>query len=246
MDLEKELIKNLNSNKWHQKAKAIQQLAYLHQKNRLKDLFPFVNHKNILVRREAQIAIVKLTGFAGLEFLNVVRHPISEWQQLRLIQELSGHTSEKFGNISLWLQSKNESVINFALHLVEIYQQYDFYNEVKECLSHPSISICKRAVITLSHISNENTPDLLIKYFAGYDASLQIQILKILQADGNENQLPFLFSLLNHPDDSFKLEAAKAITNINPTKIKKIKELKDELLYPWNIILPQIKMHNSL
>jgi HEAT repeat protein len=205
-----------------------------------------VNHKNFLVRREAQIAIVKLTGFEGLEFLNVINHPISEWQQLRLIQELSGHASEKFGNISLWLQSRNESVINFALRLVEIYQQYDFYNEVKERLSHPSISICKRAVITLSHISNETTPDLLIEYFAGYDASLQILILKILQRDGNENHLPFLFSLLNHPDDSFKLEAAKAITNINPTKIKKIKELKDEFLYPWNIILPQIKMQNSL
>ena len=246
MELEEELLKNLNSDKWHKKAKAIQQLAYLNQKNRLKDVFPFVNHKNILVRREAQIAIVKLTGFEGLEFLNVINHPISEWQQLRLIQELSGHASEKFGNISLWLQSKNESVINFALRLVEIYRQYDFYDEVKECLSHSSMSIRKRAIMTLKHITNETTPDLLIKYFPDYDASLQMEILKILQTDGNENHLPFLFSLINHPDDSFKLEAAKAITNINPTKIKKIKELKDEFLYPWNIILPQIKMQNSL
>jgi hypothetical protein len=246
MELEKELLKNLNSNKWHKKAKAIQQLAYLHQKNRIEDIFPLVNHKNILVRREAQITIVKFTGFEGLEFLNVVRHPISEWQQLRLIQELSGHTSEKFGNISLWLQSKNESVVNFALRLVEIYQQYDYYDEVKECLSHPSMSICERAVITLSHISNETTPDLLIKYFPDYDASLQIEILKILQADGNENHLPFLFSLINHPDDSFKLEAAKAILNINPASIEKMKLSINEFSYPWNIILPQIKMQTSL
>lgn len=246
MELEKELLKNLNSSKWHKKAKAIQHLAYLHQKNRLKDIFLFVDHKNILVRREAQIAIVKLTGFSGLEFLNVVRHPISDWQQLRLIQELSGATSEKFGNISLWLQSKNESVVNFALRLVEIYQQFDYYDEVKECLSHPSMSICERAIITLNNIGNETTPDLLIKYFPGYDASLQIQILKILQADGNENHLPFLFSLINHPDDSFKLEAAKAILNINPASIEKMKLLIDEFSYPWNIILPQIKMQTSL
>jgi hypothetical protein len=246
MELEKELLKNLNSNKWHKKAKAIQQLAYLHQKNRIEDIFPLVNHKNILVRREAQITIVKFTGFEGLEFLNVVRHPISEWQQLRLIQELSDHTSEKFGNISLWLQSKNESVVNFALHLVEIYRQYDYYDEVKECLSHSSLSICKRAVMTLSHINNETTPDLLIKFFPGYDASLQIEILKILQAEGNENHLPFLFSLINHPDDSFKLEAAKAILNINPASIEKMKLSINEFSYPWNIILPQIKMQTSL
>jgi hypothetical protein len=241
IDLEKQLLKNLDNKKWHKKAKAIQQLAYLRQKSSIKYIIPFTNHENDLLRMEAQIAVVKMTGFEGLEFLNKVTYPVSEWQQLRLIEELSSHRGASFGNIYQWLKSENISVVNFALRLVEIYQQYDFYEEVKSCLSHSSMSLCQNAVATIINISNETTADLLVACFEDYDATIQLKILKFLQSDGTENQLPFLLSVLKHPDDSYKLEAAKAILKISDTGLFKIEESIDTNLFPWNIILPQIK-----
>jgi HEAT repeat protein len=241
MDLEKQLLENLKNKKWHKKAKAIQQLAYLKQKNSIKIILQFVNHQNDLLRMEAQIALVKMTGFEGLEFLNKATYPVSEWQQLRLIEELSSHKCTSLDKLREWLKSENLSVVNFALRLVEIYQQYDFYEEVKNCLSHPSMLVCKNAISTLSNISNETTADLLITHFARYDSFIQIKILKILQADGTENQLPFLLSILNHPDDSYKLEAAKAILKISDTGMLTIEGLIDRNLFPWNVILSQIK-----
>jgi hypothetical protein len=190
---------------------------------------------------EAQIAIVKMTGFEGLKFLNEVTYPVSEWQQLRLIEELVNHTPSELDNISQWLKSENLTVVNFALRLIEIYRQYDLYDQVKSCLSHPSRIICKSAVTTISQISNENTPDLLIAHYQDYDAFTQIKILKILQADGTENQLPFLLSILNHRDDSYKLEAVKAIVNISKTGVEEIEKIVDKSLFPWNVILSQIK-----
>jgi hypothetical protein len=241
MDLEKQLIKNLSNKKWHKKAKAIQQLSYLQQKNSIQKIFSFTNHQNDLLRMEAQIAIVKMTGFEGLTFLNNVTYPVSEWQQLRLIEELSSHTATELGNISEWLKSENLTVVNFALRLVEIYRQYDFYDKVAGCLSHQSMLICKSAVETISQISKESTADLLIAHYRGYDTFTQIKILKFLQVEGTENQLPFLLSFLNHRDDSYKLEAVKAIVNISKTGVEKIEKLIDKSLFPWNIILPQIK-----
>lgn len=241
MNLEKQLLKNLHQKKWHKKAKVIQQLAYLHQKNSIKNIFSLTNHENDLLRMEAQIAIVKMIGFEGLKFLNNVTHTISEWQQLRLIEELSSHTAVDLDNINEWLKSKNLTVANFALRLVEIYRLYNFYNEVKNCLSHDSMTICKTAVITISQISNETTADLLVAHYPGYDAFTQIKILEILQTDGTEKQLSFLFSLLSHSDDSYKLEAAKAIVKISETGTEKIEKIIDRTLFPWNIILPQIK-----
>jgi len=241
MELRNQLLKNLENKKWHKKAKAIQQLAYLQQKNCVDIILPFTNHENELLRAEAQIALVKMTGFEGLEFLSKVTYPVSEWQQLRLIEELSSTTCTSLGNIHEWLQSENLSVVNFALRLVEIYQQFDFYDEVKRCLSHSSMAVCKNAVLTISNISNETTADLLVAHFARYDAFIQTKILKILQSDGTEAQLPFLFSILNHPDDSYKLEAAKAILKISDTGIVAIEELIDRNAFPWNVILPQIK-----
>ena len=204
-------------------------------------LFKNTNHKNDLLRMEAQIAIVKMTGFEGLKFLNNVTYPVSEWQQLRLIEELSNHSATEFGNISEWLISENITVTNFALRLVEIYRQHAFYDEVASCLSHPSMIICKSAVETISQISNETTADLLIAHYGIYDAFTQIKILKILQVEGSENQVPFLLSILNHGDDSYKLEAVKAIVNISETGVEKIEKMIDKSLFPWNVILPQIK-----
>jgi hypothetical protein len=241
MDLEKQLLKNLSNKKWHEKAKAIQQLSYMQQKSSIQNIFSLTNDENDLLRMEAQIAIVKMTGFEGLKFLNNVTYPVSEWQQLRLIEELSSHTATELGNISEWLKSENLSVVNFALRLVEIYRQYDFYDEVANCLLHPSMIICKSAVVTISQISNETTADLLVAHYPGYDAFTQIKILKILQVEGTENHLPFLLSILNHGDDSYKLEAVKAIVNISKTGVEKIEKIIDTSLFPWNVILPQIK-----
>jgi hypothetical protein len=241
MNLDKQLLKNLSQKKWHKKAKAIQQLAYLQQKNSIKNIFSFTNHENDALRMEAQIAIVKMIGFEGLNFLNNVTHPVSEWQQLRLIEELSSRTAVDLDNIHEWLKSKNLTVINFALRLVEIYRLYDFYDEVKHLLSHFSMTICKTAVVTISQISNETTADLLVAYYPGYDSLTQMKILEILQVDGTKNQLPFLFSLLNYADDSYKLGAAKAIVKISKSGMEKIENMVDTTLFPWNIILPQIK-----
>ena len=246
LDLQVEVSKNLNSQKWHTKAKAIQQMAYLQQQNNIKDIFPFTNHENTLLRMEAQIAIVKLTGFEGLQFLNEVSYPISEWQQLRLIQELSGHKIGEFENLHQWLSSENETVIHFSLRLVEIYRLYQYYDEVTKSLSNSSPAICKRAIETLSHISNENTAELLIKNFPNYNKASQLEILKILKAEGNENQVPFLITQLEHPDDSFKMAAANAISTIRRSGTESIEELIDELSFPWNVILPQIKMESIL
>lgn len=241
LDLEKQLLKSLDHKKWHKKAKAIQQLTYLQQKNSFKNILSFTNDENDLLRMEAQIALVKMTGFEGLKFLNKVTHPVSEWQQIRLIEELSNHATTQLENISEWLRSENLTVVNFALRLVEIYRLYDFYDAVKQCLSHRSPVICKTAIVTISQISNETTAGLLVAYYPGYGTFTQIEILKILQVDGTKEQLPFLFSLLNNADDSYKLEAAKAIVKISETGMENIEKVIDKTLFPWNIILPQIK-----
>ena len=241
LNLEKQLLKSLDQKKWHKKAKAIQQLTYLQQKNSFKNILSFTNDEDDLLRMEAQIALVKMTGFEGLEFLNKITHPVSEWQQIRLIEELSNHATTKLENISEWLRSENSSVVNFALRLVEIYRLHDFYDEVKHCLSHNSSVICKTAVATISQISNEATADLLVTHYPDYDTFTQVAILKILQVDGTKDQLPFLFSVLNNADDSYKLEAAKAIVKISETGIENIEEAINKTLFPWNIILPQIK-----
>ncbi len=244
-DLEETLLSQLKNNRWHIKALAIQQMAYLDQNNHLTKIYRLTNHENILVRMEAQIAIVSLTGFKGLRFLNVTKHSITEWQQLRLLHELSRTKADNFNELSKWLKSKNESVMEFALRLAGIYQRYEQYENVVNCLSHSSSLICRLAIETLCKIQDEKTADSLITIFHVLDESLQLLILKMMKQVGTKMELPFLHSMLKHPDDAHKLEAARAIRNISESAFTNIQMHVDEYNHPWNIILPQIKMEAS-
>jgi hypothetical protein len=47
-------------------------------------------------------------------------------------------------------------------------------------------------------------------------------------------------------DDSFKLEAAKAVMNISPEALDEIIGSADPFSYPWNIILPQLNLATAI
>ena len=81
LGLDKDCYQQFLSKRWHIKAKAIQQLAEMQQHQYLVKIYRETNHANKFIRTEAQIAIVKLTGFKGLRFLNIISHPVSQSQQ---------------------------------------------------------------------------------------------------------------------------------------------------------------------
>ena len=177
-NLDETLLLQLKSNRWHIKARAIQQMAYLNQTNHLTKIYRLTNHENKHVRMEAQIAIINLTGFNGLRFLNVTKHPITEWQQLRLLHELSRKKADNFNELSKWLKSENESVMEFALRLVSIYQRYEQNENVLNCLYHPSDLICRIAIETICKIHDDKTALSLIAIFHDRDRPLQLLIIK--------------------------------------------------------------------
>jgi len=108
LNLNKDSFKKLHSRKWHIKTKGIQELAIMEQHDYEKEIFGFANNENEYVRNEAQCSLVNFFGFRGLEFLNNTTHPISEWQQIQLLNKLSNIRPENFDSIKKWLLSTNE------------------------------------------------------------------------------------------------------------------------------------------
>lgn len=125
-----DLMEQFKSRKWHIKSAAIQQLAFMGLSQYITKIYKATNDNNLYVRIEAQLALVRLTGVEGLRFLNVARHPLSPWQQLCLLQELSHHTPPEPAKIKRWLQSNNSTVVDFAKKLVAEYPSYGSVEEV--------------------------------------------------------------------------------------------------------------------
>lgn len=116
-----DIMKQFYSGKWWRKTRAIQELASMQQSQHLTRIYKCTNDQSWHVRVEAQLALVKLTGAQGLRFLNVARYPLTGWQQLCLLQELSLHTPPDIANVRAWLTSENETVVEFAHKLSRQY-----------------------------------------------------------------------------------------------------------------------------
>lgn len=155
LGLQNDVFHRFQSSKWHIKANAIQQLAEMKQKQYLTKIYKVINHPNYHVRMTAQLAIVKLTGFTGLRFLNVSRYPITPWQQLSLLQELSTDAVIDPERLRSWLHSENETVVEFTMKLMRKYQCFEFQDEIIAGLQSPHSWVRRQA-----HIIMQESPEL--------------------------------------------------------------------------------------
>lgn len=244
--LDKDSLARLQNGAWHVKAKAIQELSGLQQKKYITRIYRLTNHPDELVRNEARTAVVKLTGFEGLRFLDVISYPLTEWQQLCLLYELSLHNSRSFEQASRWLQSKNNSVVEFALRLVEVYKLYEFYPNVISCLGHESKLIRKKSLAALKEIYDPAANELLAAMFPNEDIAVQLQILKLLQEHGSETEQTFLLQQISHPQQEIKVAAARAVYHTQPDAERILVKLVDKDSYPWTVLLPQLKQEVAL
>jgi hypothetical protein len=240
---EDSLEKMRNKRKWYLQARGIQELYLMDQKNLLTKIYRETNSKNEFVRSEAQIAIIYMTGFNGLRFLDVISYPISLWQQIKLLEQLKlfGKKEDLSDRIPKWLQSKNDTVVVFALRLAEEYQQYAVKNVILDCLVHPSDAVRTRAIKTLIALADEQTPFVLTGYFSKENFENQVHILNSLSSLAGDEQAPFLEKLLDAPDNIIKLKAAVVLANNCTNGLSVIEKRAAVEPEPYERILRHVK-----
>lgn len=244
--LQHDSLFRLQKGAWHVKARAIQELSGLRQNKYIAKIYRHTNNSNELVRNEARTAVIKLTGFAGLRFLDVATYPLTEWQQLCLLHELSLHSNRSFDGVQRWLQSPNSSVAEFALCLVEVYHLHAYYPDVVDCLKHTSKPVRRKAIAALKEIYNPSANEILVEQFQHEDADVQILILQLLQEFGTEAEQLFLLQQLTHVQQEIKVAAARTVYFTQPDAEQLIKQRVNADEYPWTVLLPQLKQEVAL
>ena len=212
---EDSLLKMRNKRKWHVQARGIQELYLMDQKDLLTKIYRETNSKHEFVRSEAQIAVIHLTGFNGLRFLDVITYPLTLWQQIKLLEQLKlfGKKEDLSDRIPKWLLSKNDTVVVFALRLAAEYQQFAVRDKVIDCLVHPAKTVRTQAIKTLIVLSDERTASMLMGYFSKEDFENQVHILNNLVNMATDDQKDFMIRLLDAPDNIIKVKAATVLVN---------------------------------
>ncbi len=194
----------------HIQAKGIQELYLMGQRDYLPYIYKNTNNRHSLVRMEAQTGIIHMAGFAGLRFLNVISYPLTEWQQIKLLEQLKlvSKKDDLSGKIPKWLLSKNDSVIVFALKLADELQQLAVRENVVPCLQHSSHAVRSQAIKTMIRLSDEHTANIFVNVFHQQDSQEKLAILDALRTMASDEHYDFLYGLLDDPDNIIRLHAA--------------------------------------
>jgi hypothetical protein len=211
---------------WYKKARGIQELYMMEQRDCYELIEQFTNSKDEFVRMEAQIAVVHLIGFKGLHFLDFVSYPITEWQQLKLLEQLKlfPEKSDLSQKIPDWLKSENYTVVIFGLRLTYEYQQLGLTESLKESLYHPSPEVRSQAVKAIIQLEDQFTPTILLNYFQDASRNDQILILDAMRLLATAEDSDKLEALLDQPDDTIKLKAAAALVHCSKNGIHLLKD----------------------
>jgi hypothetical protein len=206
----------------------------------LTKIYRYTNNKNDFVRMEAQTAVVQFYGFEGLRFLDVVSYPISDWQQIKLLEQLS-HVPPANISIDNWLKSSNATVVVFALKLARNYHRFELHDLIVLCLEHDNAQIRLQAIYCLGEMYTEDTSKHLISRFWNESFKHQLAIVKVLQKIGTEEDIPFLLSLLEYDNTELKINTARALANIGQAGLDYLESCYHADDYPLNEIIVQIK-----
>lgn len=207
----KDSIHKFKSLAWQKKAKGIYELYVMNQKDMLLKIYKLTNHHDERIRTEAQTAVIEFYGFEGLRFLHVLSYPLTEWEQIKLLEQLKHFGYGKINSIGRWLRSANSSVVVFALRLAEAYQQSQVYEEVVKCLEHKNERVRIQAVLTLTKIARDNTASILTKYYYSEGFRNKQNILNCLANLATNRERTFLEMQLNEENDFLKLVAARSL-----------------------------------
>lgn len=241
LSLDKDAQKKLKNKKWFTKAKGIHELAAMGQVKYIKEIFRLTNDPHELVRNEAQCALVNFYGFKGLRFLNVIIYPLSQWQQIQLLNYVHDLPAADLKHLLKWLKSKNNSVVTFTLRLASLCNCAEVYKEVVHCLENNDRQVKLSALDYLKKINNDDTSDQIIKGYAASDKGIQLHILSVLLETANDNQIDFLMKQLHNMDHTIKFVAAKILSRIHPEGPDFFHSILFSQEYPWNVIFNQIE-----
>lgn len=208
-------LSKLRHKKWDVIANAIRELTLFQVKGIQSVVMKNINHPKKEVRKEMQLYLVQLFTFKGLEFLNLLQTPLSEWDQIQLLEILQKSDDQDITDIKPWLKSTNESVVSFALKLARLYNQYEVKDEIIVLLNHKSEMIRVNAIESLSHLNVLEAKVVLKNSFIETGLDEQIAFIKMLENTYESSDKFFLLEYRNHENQEIKLIIMEIMKNLN-------------------------------
>lgn len=154
LGLKQHSLDKLRSYSWARAARGIGELAEMGSRHEIHLLLGFINHKNPILRYKAQVALLKLEGEAPFSFLDELKGPLSEWQQMQLALAAENTESSKLPDFTRWLSAGEASHVSFSVRMIAQFSCYQAEDELLSLLQHPfpSAAVRKEIVVAIRQL----------------------------------------------------------------------------------------------
>lgn len=145
-------MRNLKNENWHIKAGAIRDLAQINAEAHIPKIEKYAVSRNIYLQQVAQIALVNLKGYDGLDFLGKLKNALSDWQMINILDVLRKLDKDKAPDFSQWLSHKEDTIKLFSVRLINYFQQSYNCEKLEEFIHHENKLLRSEAIATLQKI----------------------------------------------------------------------------------------------
>lgn len=215
-------LQKLKSNKWHKIALGIKELTQFEITNVYNEITKFQNYPKQEVRNQVQLYYVSLFHFNGLDFLNTLKTPISEWNQIQLLEILQKFEDQEITDITPWLKSSNISVVLFSLKLAKIYNQFQVIDTILTLLNHYSKEVRITAMEVLGYFQSMEMKEIIISNFKVRSLQEQVLFFKILDELALPTDENFVIAHTQNPNFEIRFFACKIVKKWHPEKINSV------------------------
>jgi hypothetical protein len=242
LGLKRDSLEKAYSRKWHENVKGFRELAFMNIRDANEQIIKSLNSSNEILRMEAQIAMVRLSDGNPYEFLDLLKKPLSLWEQVTL-HELQIQHNLEVPEFKQWFISDNITVVMFALEMVAWYKQKDVGEDLIKLFEHENEQVRHKAYKVCGEIKLEMTLPVLVKRYPEETLLNRLEILHTFAKMPDEQYLTFLKSVLDTEDDvQLQIQATKAMENTDEPGISMlIKLMKSKSEYKnYQIIIRHV------
>lgn len=227
-------VQDVKKGPWWIKARAFRELSELRIKEKFKLILNYVDHPNKILRSEAQYAATMLGGARSLGFVEELTQPISEWDQLVLLEKLEKFIPEELPDVSTWLDSSNDSVVVFACKIIAQFRMFRVGPKLLGLLNHANYYVTVKGIECIVHLEFREACPTMRRVYPDAKKEVKIAILDALAKLGDTSNLNFFKDELEHNEDfDIAKHAALALRDLGGIPVLKILNSK-ELEYPKN------------
>ncbi|BAO55415.1 hypothetical protein [Nonlabens marinus] len=215
-DLHLYSLKLIKSWFWRTKCTGIYHFQMLNYQDGQKYIEPYVHSKQPILRSNAFIANLYLTK-ESFDFLLSYPYPISNVNEYKVIDVFFMKKEPLPGNIDLWLDAKNESIVMLGLKVMMFHNYTGAQDKILSLIDHPNPRIREDVVLAVKELFLIESEQILHGQFHKEDKELKIRILQSLAVIGSESTVLFVKSclLMKAIDKDIKMELLKCLKSVD-------------------------------